>query len=270
MTINVIGVQFNGMGRIYYFNPLNLKFDINEYVIVETVRGMELGKVVVENKEINEDEFETEIKPILRKATPQDVINNEQNKIEALNAFTTFKEEVNKLNLDMKPLSAEYTLDKSKIVFFYTSEDRVDFRELLKCLTPKFKARIELRQIGAREAARLIGGLGICGREICCRSHLTDFDTVTMKMAKDQSLSLNVAKISGTCGKLMCCIAYENKLYQELREIVPGVGTYVKTPTCPHCKIVSVDYMKQIVRTQEDPDAKPVAHYAEEVEKVEK
>ncbi len=266
MMIEVIGVQFKGMGRIYYFNPLNVKFEQNDYVIVETVRGKELGQVVIPNREIEETSFETEIKPILKKATQEEYLRNEENMKEAESAFQVFKTEVRKLNLDMKPLSAEYTFDKSKIVFFYTAEDRVDFRDLLKRLTPQFKVRVELRQIGPREGARLIGGLGPCGRELCCRNFLQTFDTVTMKMAKDQSLSLNVTKISGACGKLMCCIAYENELYQELKEIVPPVGSIVKTPTCESCKVVAVDYIKQIIRTQEDPDSMPVSHYASEVE----
>jgi len=270
MTIEVIGVQFKGMGRVYYFNPMNIKFEQNDYVIVETVRGKELGKVVIANREIDEESFETEIKPILKKATLEEYQKNEENIKEANACFDIFKSEVRKLNLDMKPLCAEYTFDKSKIVFFYTAEDRVDFRDLLKRLTPKFKVRVELRQIGPREGARLIGGLGTCGRELCCRSFLQTFDTVTMKMAKDQSLSLNVTKISGSCGKLMCCIAYENQLYQELKELVPPVGTIVKTPTCESCKIVAVDYIKQIVRTQEEQDAIPVAHYASEVEVLQK
>jgi len=270
MTIEVIGIQFKGMGRIFYFNPLNIKFNQNDYVIVETVRGLELGKVIIPNKEIDENQFETEIKPIVRRAVQKDIDNEEKNRLDAIEAFNTFKTEVKKLKLPMKPLSAEYTLDRSKIVFFYTAEDRVDFRELLKNLTPYFKARLELRQIGSREAARLIGGIGICGREFCCRSHLKNFDTVTMKMAKDQSMSLNISKISGACGKLMCCIAYENELYQELHELIPSVGTFVKTPTCDYCKVITVDYIKQIIRVQEDPDELPKSYYASEVEIVEK
>lgn len=264
--IEVIGVQFKGMGRIYYFNPLNVKFNAGEYVIVETVRGVELGKVLVGNKELDESFFETEVKPILRKANETDVLQDQKNTIDAVEAFNFFKEEVLKLDLEMKPLDAEYTFDRSKVILFYTAEDRVDFRDLLKRLTPHFKTRVELRQIGAREGARLIGGIGSCGREICCRAFGKNFDIVTMKMAKDQAMSLNTNKISGLCGKLMCCIAYENELYQELKEIVPSVGTYVKTPTCEYCKVVGVDYIKQIVRTQESPDSLPVAHYAQEVQ----
>lgn len=266
--MEVIGIQFKGMGRIYYFKPMNISFNSGDYAIVETVRGVELGKVVLGNHEVPDDSFEVEVKEVLRKAYAEDVELDAKNAEEAKEAFVIFKEEVRKLDLDMKPLEAEYTFDRAKVILYYTAEERVDFRDLLKQLTPKMKTRVELRQIGAREGARLIGGLGNCGREICCRSFLHDFDVVTMKMAKEQSMSLNTAKISGVCGKLMCCIAYENALYQELKEIVPSVGQYVKTPTCEYCKIVAVDYIKQIVRTQESPDSLPVAHYAEEVEVV--
>lgn len=268
--IEVVGVQFKGMGRIYYFKPLNIKFQPGDYAIVETVRGVELGKVIVGNKEIDEKQFETELKEVLRKANEEDLKIEELNNQEAEEAFKIFKSEVVKLDLDMKPLQAEYTFDRTKIIFYYTADDRVDFRDLLKHLTPQFKLRVELRQIGTREGARLIGGLGGCGREICCRSFLKNFDVVTMKMAKDQSMSLNNNKISGICGKLMCCIAYENGLYQELREIVPAIGTYVKTPNCDYCKVVGVDYVKQIIRAQESPDALPVSYYAEQVQRVPK
>lgn len=266
--VEIVGVQFNGAGRIYNFLSEGIQFEIGDYVIVETVRGIELGKIAFANVQKPKDSFETELKPIMRKATEEDLKNLEQNKIDSEAAFKVFKEEVMKLDLDMKPILVEYAFDRSKVVFYYTSEDRVDFRELLKKLTSKFKLRIELRQIGAREGARLIGGLGGCGREMCCRSFSKNFDVVTMKMAKDQSMSLNSNKISGMCGKLMCCIAYEHELYQELKEIVPTVGTYVKTPTCDYCKVVGVDFIKQIVRTQESPDSLPVSHYAEQVMRV--
>ena len=266
--MEVIGIQFKGMGRIYYFKPMNIQFNSGDYVIVETVRGVELGKVILANHDVSDDSFDVEVKEVLRKADQADVEANEKNQEEAKEAFEIFKDEVRKLDLEMKPLEAEYTFDRSKVILYYTADDRVDFRDLLKQLTPKMKTRVELRQIGSREGARLMGGLGNCGREICCRSFLHDFDVVTMKMAKDQSMSLNTNKISGACGKLMCCIAYEQGLYQELKEIVPSVGQYVKTPTCEYCKIVAVDYIKQIVRTQESPDSLPVAHYAEEVEVV--
>ncbi len=263
---NVIGIQFKGVGRIYYFNPLNINFQSGDYAIVETVRGLELGKVVLGNHEISDGQLETELKPVIRKGTEKDVEQENKNTELAQAAFETFKKYVIQCNLDMKPLYAEYTIDKSKVIFYYTADDRVDFRELLKMLAPEFKSRVELRQIGPREAARVIGGIGGCGREICCKNHLRNFDIVTMKMAKDQSMSLNTTKISGICGKLMCCIAFENELYQELRKEIPNVGTFVKTPTSPRCKVISVDYIKRTVRTQESPDSLPVVHPVSEVE----
>ena len=266
----VVGIQFKGVGRIYYFDPLDFEFEPGEYAIVETVRGLEIGKVILGNHDLEDGKLETELKPVIRKGTQEDVKQEEYNDKLAQDAIKVFKKCVSKCELDMKPLYAEYTIDRTKVIFYYTADDRVDFRNLLKLLTPEFKMRVELRQIGPREAARAIGGLGTCGRELCCKSHLRNFDVVTMKMAKDQNLSLNTSKISGACGKLMCCIAYESGLYQELREIVPGVGSYVKTPSCDYCKVVAVDYVKQIVRTQESPDALPVAHYAEQVQIVPK
>jgi cell fate regulator YaaT (PSP1 superfamily) len=168
----------------------------------------------------------------------------------------------------MKPLYCEYTIDSSKIIFYYSAEDRVDFRELLKVLTPNFKTRVELMQIGPREAARIVGGIGNCGRVICCKSCLNSFDYVTMKMAKDQNMSLNTNKISGLCGKLMCCIAFEHQLYVEARKELPSVGEMVKTPTCACCKVQSVDYVKKIVMTEETLGATLVKHNAADVQKV--
>ena len=181
------------------------------------------------------------------------------------NIFHT-KMMLKEFDLDMKPLYCEYTIDSSKIIFYYCADDRVDFRELLKVLAPKFRIRVELRQIGTREAARVIGGIGSCGRELCCKTHLVNFDFVTMKMAKEQGMSLNTSKISGICDKLMCCIAYEHELYKELKKEMPSVGQMVKTPTCDCCKVVSVDYLKKMVKTNENPNGAPTSHNASEVE----
>lgn len=266
--ITIVGIQFKGMGRIYYFDPLNTTFEKGDYVVVETVRGVELGFVIIGNRDVEEEQIEYELKPILRKATKKDLEDEKRNNEQAEKNFIIFKKYVNQLSLDMKPLYCEYTLDHSKLIFYYSSDDRVDFRELLKLLASEFKTRIELRQIGPREAARIIGGIGTCGQVLCCQKYLREFDFVTMKMAKEQSMSLNNAKISGACGKLMCCIAYESELYKELRKEIPGVGTYVKTPTCDCCKVVGVDYIKKIVRTQENPNGMPTAHEASKVEVV--
>ena len=253
----VVGIQFNGAGLIYYFDPIHLEFNVGEYAIVETVRGLEIGKVIIANTTLDDEKLEAALKPVIRKASKKDIDQNEKNKVMSEKAFEIFKKNVRKCNLDMKPLYAEYTIDCSKIVFYYTADDRVDFRELLKSLAPEFRARVELSQIGPREAARYLGGIGSCGMEVCCKRHLRDFDIVTMKMAKDQNLSLNVQKISGVCGKLLCCIAYENEIYQEIKKEMPQVGSIVKTPNDVEAKIISVDYIQKTVRVQETPDSLP-------------
>lgn len=262
----VVGIQFKGGGRVYYFDPLDNPFARGDYAIVETVRGLELGFVSIGNREIEDDQLEHELKPVIRRATEEDIRQEEKNNELAKKSFETFKQLVKEFDLDMKPLYCEYTIDSSKVIFYYSAEDRVDFRELLKVLAPKFRIRVELRQIGTREAARVIGGVGSCGRELCCKTHLSNFDFVTMKMAKEQGMALNTNKISGICDKLMCCIAYEHELYQELKKELPNVGQMVKTPTCNCCKVVSVDYMKKIVRTNENPNGTPTVHAASEVE----
>lgn len=254
----VIGIQFKGVGRIYYFDPLNFEFEAGEHAIVETVRGLELGKVILGNHEIGKEQLEAELKPVIRKGTKKDIIQEEKNNELAGEAFKFFKKSVVKCGLEMKPLYAEYTIDRSKIIFYYTADDRVDFRNLLKILTPEYKARVELRQIGPREAARAIGGIGSCGRELCCKSHLKNFDIVTMKMAKDQNLSLNTSKISGVCGKLMCCISYEDELYKELKKEFPPMNSYIKTKNGDSGKVISIDYLKRIIRFQNSPDTMPI------------
>lgn len=260
--IEIVGIQFKGAGKIYYFSPLDYKFKQGDFVVVETVRGLEMGKIVIPNKFVPESEVEYELKPVVRKATHRDIENEEKNNALAPKSFEKFKKYVRELNLEMKPLYCEYTVDCSKIIFYYCADDRVDFRELLKLLTPEFKLRVELRQIGPREGARVIGGLGTCGRELCCKKYLQNFDFVTMKMAKEQSMSLNNSKISGACGKLMCCIAYEAELYKELKKELPAIGNMVKTPSCSCCKVVAVDYLKKTVKTQENPDGAPTLHNA--------
>ncbi|MBQ8293219.1 MAG: stage 0 sporulation family protein [Bacilli bacterium] len=264
----VIGIQFKGVGRIYYFDPLDFVFESGEYAIVETVRGLELGKVILGNHEVPAEKLEAELKPVSRKATERDLRQEERNNELAKEAFKFFKKSVVECGLEMKPLYAEYTIDRSKVVFFYTADDRVDFRNLLKILTPEFKSRVELRQIGPREAARAIGGLGGCGRELCCKSHLKNFDIVTMKMAKDQNLSLNTSKISGVCGKLMCCISYEDELYKELKKEFPNINSYVKTKKGDSGKVISVDYIKRTLRIQPNPDTMPITCSLDEIVEV--
>lgn len=261
-TLEIVGIQFKGSGKIYYFSPLEYHFKVGDLCVVETVRGLEMGKIVIANKTVNASELEYELKPVVRRATRKDIENEEKNNQLAPHSFEVFKKYVRELNLEMKPLYCEYTVDCSKIIFYYCADDRVDFRELLKRLTPEFKLRVELRQIGPREGARVIGGLGTCGRELCCKKYLQNFDFVTMKMAKEQSMSLNNSKISGACGKLMCCIAYEAELYKELKKELPQIGNMVKTPSCACCKVVAVDYLKKTVKTQENPEGAPTLHNA--------
>lgn len=264
--VNIVGIQFKGVGRIYYFDPAGEEYQVNDYVIVETVRGLELGKVIIPNQLIDESSIENELKPIIRRATEEDFEQEKRNQEQAMYSFEFFKNAVEKSGLEMKPLYCEYTIDRQKVIFYYTADDRVDFRDLLKVLTPEFAMRVELRQIGPREAARCVGGLGTCGKPLCCASHLRDFNVVTMKMAKDQQMSLNTTKISGACGKLMCCIAYENELYQEAKKEMPPINSWVKTPTCDACKVVGLDYLKKTVKTLEGEAIVPVTHQLHEVE----
>lgn len=261
----VVGIQFKGVGRIYYFDPLDFEFEPGEYAIVETVRGLEIGKVILGNHDLENGKLETELKPVIRKGTQEDVKQEEYNDKLAQDAIKVFKKCVAKCELDMKPLYAEYTIDRTKVIFYYTADDRVDFRNLLKLLTPEFKMRVELRQIGPREAARAIGGLGTCGRELCCKSHLRNFDVVTMKMAKDQNLSLNTSKISGACGKLMCCIAYEDELYKEFKKEFPALNSYVKLRNGDSGKVVSLDYIKRTLRIQTAPDSMHISCMLDDV-----
>ena len=263
---NIVGIQFKNAGRVYYFDPIGITLEVGEYVIVETVRGMELGKVIIANRTVEDDEVTYELKPIIRKASNNDLKLEKKHEEMSVSSFEIFKEAVSELNLEMKPLYCEYTIDGSKVLFYYAAEDRVDFRELLKVITPKFKTRVELRQVGAREAARIVGGIGSCGRIICCKSCLNNFDFVTIKMAKEQNLSLNISKISGLCGKLICCIGYEHEMYKALRQELPNPGELIKTPNCPCCKVMETDYIKRIVTVQENADGSPVKYSVDDVE----
>jgi cell fate regulator YaaT (PSP1 superfamily) len=264
----IVGVQFRPVGKIYYFDPQGTEYNDGDLVIVETVRGLELGQIVLTNRELENSELEHELKTILRKATPEDVEEYKYNLELAKKSLTIFARMVEKSGLPMKPLDCEYTIDRSKVLFYYSADDRVDFRDLLKELAAEFRVRIELRQVGVREAARFIGGIGNCGREVCCKKHLREFDLITMKMAKEQAMSLNSNKISGLCGKLMCCIAYESELYKELHEEVPGVGEWVRTPNCERCKVISADYLRKIIKTDENQDGMPVVYHAHEVSRL--
>ena len=229
-TYEIVGVRFKEVGKIYYFDPDGLKFNVGESAIVETSRGVEYGNILVANKIVTEDAVVLPLKKVIRKATSDDTLRLKENEEVAQKAKAIFREKCREHKLDMALVDVEMTFDNSKLLFYFTSEGRVDFREFVKDLAAVFKTRIELRQIGVRDEAKQLGGLGICGRALCCKSFLADFEQVSIKMAKEQGLSLNSAKISGTCGRLMCCLRYENDVYEEELKKTPRVGAIVSTP----------------------------------------
>ena len=229
--VEIIGVRFKSVGKIYYFSPGDLKIPAESFVIVETARGVECGEVVMANREISDDEVTNPLKAVIRVATEKDLKIVEQNKIKEVEALKICQEKINAHKLDMKLVDVECTFDNNKLLFYFTAECRVDFRELVKDLASVFRTRIELRQIGVRDEAKMLGGLGICGRPFCCSSFLGEFQPVSIKMAKEQGLSLNPTKISGTCGRLMCCLKYEQDSYEDLLKTTPKVGAYVNTPS---------------------------------------
>ncbi len=228
--VEIIGIRFADAGKVYYFSPCGVEFRRGEKAIVETARGMECGDVVLSNRRIPESSLVSPLKRIIRKADENDVRTMEQNVKREKEIMHTFTEKIRQHKLDMKPINVEITFDGSKILFYFTSDGRVDFRELVKDLAAIYRTRIELRQIGVRDEAKMLGGLGICGRPFCCSSFLGDFQPVSIKMAKEQSLSLNPTKISGTCGRLMCCLKYEQNCYEDFLRTTPKVGAYVDTP----------------------------------------
>ena len=226
--IKIVGVRFKNAGKIYYFDPVDFEIEKNTDVVVETARGLEYGKVVVGPKEIEEEKLISPLKPIIRIATDEDKAIYRENKERAKETFEICQQKIKEHDLTMFLIDCEYTFDRNKLIFYFTAEGRIDFRELVKDLAAIFKTRIELRQIGVRDEAKSIGGLGPCGRSLCCSSWLGDFQPVSIKMAKDQSLSLNPTKISGICGRLFCCLKYEHDVYVEAIEKVPPVGAIVK------------------------------------------
>ncbi len=226
----VIGVRFKQVGKIYYFDPVDIKFNTGEQVIVETARGVECGEVATANREEPDENIVHPLKKVIRKATPEDIKHLEQNKLKEKDALKTCEKLVNQHGLEMKLVDVEYTFDNSKIMFYFTADGRVDFRALVKDLASVFRTRIELRQIGVRDEAKMLGGLGVCGKPFCCSSFLGEFQPVSIKMAKEQGLSLSPVKISGTCGRLMCCLKYEQEAYTDLLKRTPKVGAIVKTP----------------------------------------
>lgn len=220
MMFNVVGVRFKSAGKVYYFDPGHFDIEINDFVIVETARGVEYGQVVVGRRHVTEDAVVLPLKQVIRVASEKDGQIVEDNQVRAREAMLIFKEKVTTHHLEMKLVDAEYTFDKNKLIFYFTAEGRVDFRELVKDLASVFRVRIELRQIGVRDEAKVLGGIGPCGRLLCCSTWMGEFDPVSIRMAKDQSLSLNPAKISGLCGRLMCCLKFENDSYSEQGAVV--------------------------------------------------
>ncbi|MFA6627246.1 MAG: stage 0 sporulation family protein [Bacilli bacterium] len=246
----VVGIGFKDVGKIYWFNPQGLDLSFGNLVVVETIRGLEIGKVIDEVKEVPDQELEHELKSVIRIADDKDLHQYYENEERSQSAFVKAKEIISHHQLEMKVVNCEYTLDGAKLLIYYTADGRVDFRELLKDLASTFRVRIELRQIGQREGAKMLGGIGACGREICCKKHLREFELVTMKMAKDQSMALSANKITGICGKLMCCIGYECEFYAEAKKRLPNIGDFVKTPTAAKCKVISVDYLRALIKTE--------------------
>ena len=227
--IKVVGIRFQRAGKIYYFDPLDYDLETAMHVIVETARGIEMGTVLIPPKEVDDDKVVQPLKPVIRIATDDDEKVIEKNKEKEAEAYVICKEKIAKHGLDMKLVAAEYTFDNNKLLFYFTADGRVDFRELVKDLAGVFKMRIELRQIGVRDVAKMLGGIGCCGKDLCCASWLSDFHPVSIKMAKVQNLSLNPAKISGVCGRLMCCLKYENDVYSEMKKGMPDVGERIRT-----------------------------------------
>ena len=250
--IKVVGIRFQRAGKIYYFDPLDYDLETAMHVIVETARGVEMGTVLIPPKEVDDDKVVQPLKPVIRIATDDDEKVIEKNKEKEAEAYVICKEKIAKHGLDMKLVAAEYTFDNNKLLFYFTADGRIDFRELVKDLASVFRTRIELRQIGVRDETKIRGGIGICGRELCCRSYLTDFVPVSIKMAKEQNLSLNPTKISGVCGRLMCCLKNEQETYEYLNSRLPSVGDSVITPTGMHGEVSGVNVLRQLVKVVVD------------------
>ena len=252
--IKVIGVRFRTAGKIYYFDPGTLEIKKGDHVIVETARGIEYGTVVGEPREVEDEKVVQPLKAVLRVATTKDDEQEAANKQKEKDAFQICLEKIKKHELPMKLIDAEYTFDNNKVLFYFTADGRIDFRELVKDLASVFKTRIELRQIGVRDETKIVGGIGICGRPLCCHTHLSEFVPVSIKMAKEQNLSLNPTKISGVCGRLMCCLNHEEETYEELNRKLPNVGDFVTTADGLKGEVHSVNVLRQLVKVIVDVD----------------
>ena len=246
--IKVVGIRFKKNGKIYYFDPLDFPLSVGDHVIVETARGVEYGLMVIGPREVEESEIISPLKPVIRIATGDDAERVAENKEREKKAFQVCLEKIAKHGLQMKLVDVEYTFDRNKLLFYFTADGRVDFRELVKDLASVYKTRIELRQIGVRDETKALGGYGICGREFCCHAFQSEFVPVSIRMAKDQNLSLNPTKISGSCGRLMCCIKYEEEAYLDLSKRLPKPGDESTTEDGFHCVVDSVNILKQRIR----------------------
>ena len=260
--VKVIGVRFRKAGRIYYFDPKDMNIRVGSHVIVETARGIEYGLVVIGTKEIDEKEAVLPLKPVIRIASHKDDEIAEDNIKKSKEAFKICLDKIQKRGLEMKLIDAEYTFDNNKVLFYFTADGRIDFRELVKDLAAVFRTRIELRQVGVRDEAKIIGSIGVCGRALCCHSYLPEFIPVSIKMEKEQNISLNPGKISGICGRLMCCLKYEEDTYEYLNSKLPNVGDTVITPDNIKGDVVSVNVLKQKVKVKvEIDDDKELVEY---------
>ena len=244
----IVGIRFRNVGKIYYFDPKNYKMQVGDHVIVETARGVEFGRVVLGPKEVGEDEVVHPLKEVLRVATQADEDREKQNRLKEKDAFKICQKKIREHGLEMKLIDAEYTFDNNKVLFYFTADGRIDFRQLVKDLAAIFKTRIELRQIGVRDETKILGGIGICGRCLCCHTYLSEFAPVSIRMAKEQNLSLNQTKISGVCGRLMCCLKNEQETYEELNRRLPGIGDTVTTPDGIQGNVQSVNVLRQLVK----------------------
>ncbi|MGF0018622.1 PSP1 domain-containing protein [Sporofaciens sp. SGI.106] len=260
---NVIGVRFRTAGKIYFFSPGQLDIKVGDHVIVETARGVEFGSVVSGPKEVEDEKIMQPLKPVIRVATKEDFRKEEKNREKEKEAFEICLEKIRKHGLEMKLIDAEYTFDNNKVLFYFTADGRIDFRELVKDLASVFRTRIELRQIGVRDETKIRGGIGICGRPLCCHTYLTEFAPVSIKMAKEQNLSLNPTKISGVCGRLMCCLTNEEETYEELNSRLPSIGDSVTTPEKLKGEVHSVNVLRQLVKVVVtlDNDEKEIREY---------
>lgn len=258
----IIGVRFRNVGKVYYFNPKSLNIKVGDHVIVETTRGVEYGFVVLGPKEIEDSKVVQPLKEVLRIATPKDNEKEENNRKKEKDAFQICQKKIQAHNLDMKLIDAEYTFDNNKVLFYFTADGRIDFRELVKDLAAIFKTRIELRQIGVRDETKILGGIGICGRPLCCHTFLSEFAPVSIKMAKEQNLSLNPTKISGVCGRLMCCLKNEQETYEHLNRKLPATGEAVITPEGLKGEVNSTSVLRQTVKVLvEVEDEKKICEY---------